>query len=319
MPNAKANDAHKSFFETELSHNKDAKNNCLALQRCSYEENLGALSTTEVNRWKALVIQTIECTFYGKVAVYIFTCDIHLMSSVTLRIASRKSIDDFFFMSDDAAKHYKVKIVETNLYVRKITLNIDVVSAKEKTLLSSLASYQYLENLTKTLSASAGLHSWKQEDIFDREPIRRLAFCPKTNESFLGNNRQNPFQFRKSVLEQIYIYRNGMPVADSPISTNDNKRLYFNTISDLAFFDNGHGISLKDFPNHLIMVFDLTSTQEASHDFIHPKLTNCSISIELKFSTDLPSNNEIFVIGEKASIIFVDSAHRVSKNHILTN
>ena len=117
----------------------------------------------------------------------------------------------------------------------------------------------------------------------------------------------------------MYIYRKGMPVGDSPISTNENKRLYFNTISDLAFFDNGHGISLKDFPNHLIMVFDMTSTQEASHDFIHPELTNCSISIELNISTAWPSNIEIFVIGEKASIIFVDSARRVSKNHILTN
>ena len=197
MPNAKANDAHKRSIETELSHNKDAKNNCLAFQGYSYEENLGALSTTEVYRRKASVIQTNECSFYGKVAVYIITCDMHLMSSVTLRIASRRSIDDFLFMSDDAARHYKVKIVEKNLYVGKITLNLDVVSAKEKTLLSSLPSYQYLESLTKTLLASTGLHSWKQEDIFDREPIRRLALCPNTNESFLGNNRQYPFHFQK--------------------------------------------------------------------------------------------------------------------------
>ena len=130
---------------------------------------------------------------------------------------------------------------------------------------------------------------------------------------------QNPFHFQKFDLEQIYIYRNGLPVADSPISTTDNKRLYFNTISDLAYIDNGHGISLSDYPNHFIMVFDLTSTQQASHDFIHPELTNCSISIELKFSAALPTNIEIFIIGEKASTIFVDTARRVSKNHILTN
>ena len=108
-------------------------------------------------------------------------------------------------------------------------------------------------------------------------------------------------------------------MADSTISTNDNKRLYFNTISDLAYIDNGHGISLSDYPNLFIMVFDLTSTQQASHDFIHPELTNCSISIELKFLAALPTNIEIFIIGEKASTIFVDTARRVSKNHILTN
>ena len=120
-------------------------------------------------------------------------------------------------MSDDAAKHYKVEILEANLYVRKMTLNDDVMSAIEKTLLSSPASYPYFKTITKTFLASAGLHSWKQEDIFSREPIRSLAICLNTNEAFLGNNRLNPFHYRKFGLEQIYIYRNGLPVADSPI------------------------------------------------------------------------------------------------------
>ena len=62
-------------------------------------------------------------------------------------------------MSDDAAKHSKVKNVEANLYMRKMTLNEDVVSAIEKTLLTSPASYLYLETLTKIFLASTGLQS----------------------------------------------------------------------------------------------------------------------------------------------------------------
>ena len=71
--------------------------------------------------------------------------------------------------------------------------------------------------------------------------------------------------------------------------------------------------------NHYIIVFDLTRTQQASHDFIHTELTNCSISTETKFSPALPSNIEIFINGEKTSATFMDSARRVSKNHIPTN
>ena len=108
-------------------------------------------------------------------------------------------------------------------------------------------------------------------------------------------------------------------MADSPISTADDKRLYFNTTTDLAYIDNGHGISLTDNPNHSIMVFDLTSIQQASHDFIHPELTNYSTSIESKISVALPNNIDIFIIGEKASSSVVDSARRVSRNHILRN
>ena len=106
-------------------------------------------------------------------------------------------------MSDDPAKHYKVEILQANLYFRTMTLNDDVMSAMEKTLLSSPASYPYFETITKTFLASAGLQNWKQEDIFSREPIRRLAICLKSNEAFLDNNRLNPFHYRKFVLTQI--------------------------------------------------------------------------------------------------------------------
>ena len=126
----------------------------------------------------------------------------------------------------------------------------------------------------------------------------------------------NPFQYRKFNLEQFCNYRNGLPVADSPISTEDSKRVYFNSMSDLAYIDNGHGINLEDCTNHFIMVFDLKSTHQASHDFIYPELTNCSVSIELKFSAALAHNVEIFIIGKKASTIYNDSARKVSKNHI---
>ena len=143
--------------------------------------------------------------------------------------------------------------------------------AIEKPLLSSPASYTYLETIKITFFASAGLHSWKEADSFSREPNRRLAICLNTDEAFLGNNRLNPFHYRKFGLKQIFIYRKGLPVANSPISTEDDKRLYFNAISDSAYIADGHGIKLSEYPSHFLMVFHLTSTQQAFHDFIHPR------------------------------------------------
>ena len=58
-------------------------------------------------------------------------------------------------MSDDAARHYKLKTVKANLYVRKMTLNDDVVSAFEKNFLTSSASSPYLETL-KNISGVNG-------------------------------------------------------------------------------------------------------------------------------------------------------------------
>ena len=93
ISSANGNYAHKSFIETEFSHNKDAKSTWLACQGYSYEANPGGI--------------------------------------VTLRISFGRSVDDFSLISDDAAKSYKMKITEANFYVRKMTLNDDVVSAIE--------------------------------------------------------------------------------------------------------------------------------------------------------------------------------------------
>ena len=41
-----------------------------------------------------------------------------------MRFSFRRSLDDFVTISNDAAKSYKVKIVEANLYVRKMTSSV---------------------------------------------------------------------------------------------------------------------------------------------------------------------------------------------------
>ena len=113
-------------------------------------------------------------------------------------------------------------------------------------------------------------------------------------DAFIGTNTVNPFSYRKFGLREITVFRNGFPLAGTPMSTVDNKRLYYNSMCALAYAENGHGITLSEFSNHFLMVFDLTSTQEATHDFIHPELTNSSISMELKFDTALTNNVEVF-------------------------
>ena len=145
-------------------------------------------------------------------------------------------MDDFVTISDDAAKNYKLKIIEANLHARKMTLNDDEVPAIDKPLLSSPASYPYLETIAKTFLVPTGSQSWKQEDVFSREPIQRFAICIKTNEAFN--------------LEQICINQIGLPAADNPINTFDGKRLYFNTMSYLAYTDNGHGNKLSERPSN---------------------------------------------------------------------
>ena len=73
-----------------------------------------------------------------------------------MRISMRRSQDDFAVISEDAAKHYKVKIDEANLLIRRMTVSDNDVGAIEKTLLKTHAIYGYNEVITKTFLATTG-------------------------------------------------------------------------------------------------------------------------------------------------------------------
>ena len=137
---------------------------------------------------------------------------------------------------------------------------------------------------------STGVNSWSHEVAFTREPIRKFAIAMATNEAFLGAKRVNPFQFQKFNLNSITVYRNGYPVAGTQLQTENDKKLYLNSLEALAFGQHGHGVPYNDYANHYILVFDLTNTQQACHDYLYPELTNGSVSIRLRFSAE-PTNS----------------------------
>ena len=239
--------------------------------------------------------------------------------SVTIKLSLRRSPNDFVVISEDAAKHYKVQIIEANLYVRKMTVTDYVLSSIEKTLLKNPAIYNYIEKVSKNFLANAGVQNWRQEDVFAKEPVRRMIVAMSINEAYLGTNGTNPFPYQKFGLNEIIVYRNGLPIAETPISTSDNKRNYYNTLEALDFVLNTSlGIRLASYDNHYITASDLTSTQEASHDFIHPELTNCTISVELKFDAGLAFNVELLFMGDRASTVYVRSDRKITKNTLMT-
>ena len=124
---------------------------------------------------KALVSNVQESYFLGKPASDILTCGKHLLSSVTLRISFRRpTTTTDFVVIWESNKHLKIRIIETNLYVRKITIADYVLMLFEKTLLKTTAVYRYNEVLSQTFLATTVIRTWSHKDIFSDEPVRRL-------------------------------------------------------------------------------------------------------------------------------------------------
>ena len=183
ISNTNGNYAQKAFIETEFSSGK--KNTWLVCQAYYYEDEPAKIDGTDgraddVVARKALVANSQENYFIGKPVSDLLTCDKHLLSCVTLRISFRRSTNDFA-VNSESNKHYKVRMIEANLYVRKISIPDHVLTAIEKTLLKTPAVYRYTEVLPRTFFATTGIRSWSHEDIFSKEPLRRMVIAMATN------------------------------------------------------------------------------------------------------------------------------------------
>ena len=176
-------------------------------------------------------------------------------------------------------------------------------------MLKNPEKYNYIEVVPKAFFfATVGKQNWRQEDVFAKEPVRRMIVAMSISEAYLSTNRTKPFHNQKFGLNDIIVYRNVSPIAGTSISISDKKRGFYKTLEAFDFVLNtGHGISIANYDNHYIMAFDLTSNQEASHNYVHPVLTNCTISVELKFDAGLGNNVEFLFMGERASTVYVRS------------
>ena len=175
----------KNSLKRNFLHEKLQKTHRLVCQGYYYEDEPAKIDGTDgcaddVAARKALVAISQEYYFIGQPASDILTCDKHLLSGVTLQISFRRSTNDFAVISE-SNKHYKVRIVEANLYVTKMTLAAHVLTAIEKTLLKTLAVYRYTEVLPQTFLATTGIRSWSHEDIFSKE-ISRWQQIKHTSE-----------------------------------------------------------------------------------------------------------------------------------------
>ena len=216
-----------------------------------------------------------------------------------------------------------VVIEKASLLVNKIVLSDSVKVSIKRALLKSCAVYPYIENSTKSFIIQSGQNCFVKENVFGTEPVRRLTLCMVRNRYFRGTTTAStPFRYEKFDLHKVELLRgNGLPIAGTPLDTTNDTRLYYNTISALGFERGGNGITLEDYQsNHFYLVFDLTSTREASKSLtLFPELTGAGITLKLSFSKALPEAAELFSIGERFSQIFIDNARNISKNSPLIN
>ena len=82
----------------------------------------------------------------------------------------------------------------------------------------------------------------------------------------------------------------------------------------MNFQDDLPSISIDNFKDHYVLVFDLTSMQNASENYHYPKLVGEPLTLELNFTFPPEYVTELIVLRERMSSVAVDKFGIVGKN-----
>ena len=200
-----------------------------------------------------------------------------------VRIRLIRARPNFYIISENP--FVSLGIVDCSQYTRRVMLKEDY----QKNCLN-----QIMLQLSRTTS------TWKhwqrhviperqnqfiQEKIFNSAPIPRTAIAMNSKSAFTGSFAENPFSYQQFNPRDIRILRGGQPIAQH--DTTDNCRLYVTTKKAMNFQGDIPSNRVDNFKDQYLLVFDLTSIQDATEHCGYPELIGEPLRFKLYFSSPL--------------------------------
>ena len=247
---------------------------------------------------------------YGKLGIDLFSTSELLYPNMKTRLRLVRARPIFCMISDNP--NVSLGIVDCSFYTRRIALKIDYHKKRMDMLAYAPVEYSYLETLAKTFIIPARQNHFIQENIFSNPHIRRVAIAMNTNSAFTGSFTENPFWYQQFDPRHFRILRGGQPIVD--FDTAGNCRLYVTTMKAMNFQDDTPSIPIDDVKDHYVMVFDVTSMQDATESCHYPESVGEPLRLELTFTNPLENITKLIVLGERMSSVAVDKFGVVRKN-----
>ena len=247
---------------------------------------------------------------YSKLRINFFPNSEPLYPNMRIRLRLIGVRPNIYMFSDNP--NVSLGIVDCSLYTQPVAFKDDSHKKRMDMLAYGPVEYNYLDTLAKTFIIPPRQNQFIQENIFNNAPIRQVAIAMNTNSAFSGSFSKIPFWYQEFDLRQIIIIRGGQPIVD--FDTADNCRLYVTTTKAMNFQNDIPSIPIDNFKDHYVLVFDLTSMQDATENCHYVELVGEPLRLQLNFTHPLENVTELIVLGERMSSVAVDKISVDGKN-----
>ena len=307
--------AHKSYISYNFKGAFSEYKGVLHCEGYDYEEFPdeileAPLSEPFFTRRRKMLSRPDGFMLFGKLGVEFFSTSDLLYPNMKIGLRLIRARPNFYMISDNP--NVSLGIVDCSLYTRRIALKDDFHKKRMDMLAYTPVEFNYLETLAKAFIIPARQNQFTQENIFNNAPVRRIAIAMNTNSAFTGSYTENPFWYEQFDPKQIIILRGGQPIVD--FDAADNCRLYVTTMKAMNFQDDIPSIPIDKIKNHYVLVFDLTSMQDATENCHYSELVGEPSRLELNFTFPLEHVTELIVLRKQMSSVAVDKFGVVGKN-----
>ena len=236
----------------------------------------------------------------------------HLAPDNKLTFRFTQAPHEFTLMSDDEEDlKYKLIIQDIHLTGRRIKLREEFLPK----ILNANLPQQYLAPRTevKNYLLSSSVHQWSSKiySIGESCPYQIIVGMVQA-DAYHGDLKKNPFNFYEYSINKVSLKINGKQYPHEGLSPNFEKKLlsreYFHLFSNCGKNGSNKGVMIS--PDHFqngftLFPFDLTP-DKCNGKHVHPAKRNETIELELGFSTSLPRNVMVIVMGIFNQIIMID-------------
>ena len=237
----------------------------------------------------------ISFSLYGRLAIDLFTCKKLLLPNTKVRIKLIRARPNFYMLSDNP--NVSLKIVGCSLFTRRILVAEPNHQYLQWNLEREPAHYNYMETIARTFIILSRQNQYLQENIVNNAPIRRIAAAMNTNSAVAGSFHENPFSYQQFNLSELRIIWGGRAIVS--LDTTSPCRPYVATKKAMQFNEDFPAPPMEDFQIHYILVFDLTSQQDAAEQLHYPELSGESLRLEYFFPVSLGESNGSDNLGRK--------------------
>ena len=247
----------------------------------------------------------------------------YLLNNTQVDIKLFRARQPFVIMAENDSR-YKLVLEDVSLKVCYVDVHAGIIAGHASALKHGNAIYPYTRVEMLTYNLTEGARQFNLDNLFNGQCPTKVIVGLVDSDSFSGDFRLNPYNFKNFSLSEIELSADGRPLPSRALRVPNFDNIGGQVVSPyLSLFDCVGGGNMSAFGNmiepedfargYALYAFSLFGGG-AADNFMQPKQT-ANVRVRGSFSSPLPNAVTAIIYAEFPSVIEIEA----SRNVILVN